>query len=542
MSNITKGLTEAFGRYDRRDAYQRDYDSSVAGMGKRQSQAYQADGGANDEGWDEPQRDYTPKPVAKKGFYFYKVPADQDAKAQEVGLFRTKSGKWYSPFQNTRADMFFGPGKYWEPKTNESQLSELSNDTLASYKKKAGDDAIQADKRGDYARGDKRMSGIIKATKKEFDNDAKGVAEGSLNEFAPDGFNGGDDGEGFSPEIAKMAQDDGFTKGVSLADGATLERAMAINYWHSQHGGMYKQYFAQGFKEGRLNKIKHDNKQYNLNLKLMKDGSIRHGEQGVAEGSTEQVYKVLAVDKSNALSKQVKLKVKASSLDEVFERLAINDWYPLEINGVEVINGKRLKQDVAEGAAFDKWADDRAASQLYKLKPATEWTVSYDYGPHMSKTVTVKAGSEEEARDKVEKAAEKKGMSIMINSVEQGVAEGIMNTIANKVMGAAPEQPKYQVGQRVKYETSPHQPDWKDGGRGVGVITAYKNGHYMINDNPVNHFEIKGVVDQDVAEEKQRLDPSCWKGYKKQGTKMKGDTRVNNCVPVKESAIMKGLK
>jgi hypothetical protein len=177
MSNITKGLTEAFGRYDRRDAYQRDYDSSVAGMGKRQSQAYQADGGANDEGWDEPQRDYTPKPVAKKGFYFYKVPADQDAKAQEVGLFRTKSGKWYSPFQNTRADMFFGPGKYWEPKTNESQLSELSNKTLASYKKKAGADAIQADKRGDYARGDKRMSGIVKATKKEFDNDAKGIEE-----------------------------------------------------------------------------------------------------------------------------------------------------------------------------------------------------------------------------------------------------------------------------------------------------------------------------------------------------------------------------
>jgi hypothetical protein len=29
---------------------------------------------------------------------------------------------------------------------------------------------------------------------------------------------------------------------------------------------------------------------------------------------------------------------------------------------------------------------------------------------------------------------------------------------------------------------------------------------------------------------KQRLDKSCWKGYRKQGTKMKGDTRVNNCV------------
>ena len=46
--------------------------------------------------------------------------------------------------------------------------------------------------------------------------------------------------EEFSPEIAKMAHDDGHVKGVSLADGATLKRATAINHWHNQHGGMYK--------------------------------------------------------------------------------------------------------------------------------------------------------------------------------------------------------------------------------------------------------------------------------------------------------------
>jgi hypothetical protein len=33
-----------------------------------------------------------------------------------------------------------------------------------------------------------------------------------------------------------------------------------------------------------------------------------------------------------------------------------------------------------------------------------------------------------------------------------------------------------------------------------------------------------------VAEEKTRLDPKCWDGYKKAGTKMKGGVRVNNCV------------
>jgi hypothetical protein len=37
-----------------------------------------------------------------------------------------------------------------------------------------------------------------------------------------------------------------------------------------------------------------------------------------------------------------------------------------------------------------------------------------------------------------------------------------------------------------------------------------------------------------VDEEKQRLDPHCWKGYRKAGTKMKGGKRVNNCVPVGE--------
>ena len=47
---------------------------------------------------------------------------------------------------------------------------------------------------------------------------------------------------------------------------------------------------------------------------------------------------------------------------------------------------------------------------------------------------------------------------------------------------------------------------------------------------------------QELIEAKQRLDPKCWKGYKKQGTKMKGDTRVNNCVPESaEQGVAEGL-
>jgi hypothetical protein len=35
----------------------------------------------------------------------------------------------------------------------------------------------------------------------------------------------------------------------------------------------------------------------------------------------------------------------------------------------------------------------------------------------------------------------------------------------------------------------------------------------------------------------QRLDPKCWKGYKKQGTKVKDGVRVNNCVKVNEELL-----
>lgn len=44
----------------------------------------------------------------------------------------------------------------------------------------------------------------------------------------------------------------------------------------------------------------------------------------------------------------------------------------------------------------------------------------------------------------------------------------------------------------------------------------------------------------ELEEEKQRLDPKCWDGYKKQGTKIKGGVRVNNCVPESAEGVAEG--
>jgi hypothetical protein len=56
-------------------------------------------------------------------------------------------------------------------------VNELSTNKLAQYKTAAAKDAKAADQAGDFKRGDKRLSGIVKATKKQFDNDAKKVDE-----------------------------------------------------------------------------------------------------------------------------------------------------------------------------------------------------------------------------------------------------------------------------------------------------------------------------------------------------------------------------
>ena len=56
-------------------------------------------------------------------------------------------------------------------------LEELSTNQLARYKTAAAKDAQEADKEGDFKRGDKRFHGMVQATKKQFDNDAKKVDE-----------------------------------------------------------------------------------------------------------------------------------------------------------------------------------------------------------------------------------------------------------------------------------------------------------------------------------------------------------------------------
>ncbi|NDG30355.1 hypothetical protein EB118_09820 [bacterium] len=58
-----------------------------------------------------------PRREKPKGMYFYTVPPMDLFKAKSLGLRQSRSGKWYSTRPNPQADKEFGPGKYWEPKS-----------------------------------------------------------------------------------------------------------------------------------------------------------------------------------------------------------------------------------------------------------------------------------------------------------------------------------------------------------------------------------------------------------------------------------------
>lgn len=60
---------------------------------------------------------------------------------------------------------------------DEAPVNELSTEKLAQYKTAAAKDAKKADQAGDFKRGDKRFHGMVQATKKQFDKDAKKVDE-----------------------------------------------------------------------------------------------------------------------------------------------------------------------------------------------------------------------------------------------------------------------------------------------------------------------------------------------------------------------------
>ena len=114
-----------------------------------------------------------------------------------------------------------------------------------------------------------------------------------------------------------------------------------------------------------------------------------------------------------------------NNMMEVKQRLDAKCWKGKHKEGTKIKGGIRVNncvpnEGVSEGARE-------------QVDPSTVWEVSFDYGPHQSDKVKVRASSQEEAEQKGMRAAKKLGHRFpQLNwamPVEQGVAEGVAETL-----------------------------------------------------------------------------------------------------------------
>ena len=324
-------------------------------------------------------------------------------------------------------------------------LVELSNEKLGQYKKAAGADASAADKAGNYERGDKRFKGIVKATVKQGDNDAKkqqGTAEGK---------------EQFNYELAQK----GF-------------------HFEQEIGGVtYKVYN----KKGGSNNIKIDA----LDQKNQVIGHVSFSSHQYKDG----------------------LESLSTSVEPAWrgKGIATNMYAVMRMLGVNIHPASTQSDDGK--AMWSKWNKQGDAQHIKSMNPKM-------------------AEGDSGAKYKVRSIGKDKNGDYYVSpntgkKVYKKANVGDHETPSGEVKPKVAEAESNAMAQTTKRLTDP-----KDGATAKLRAAGDKRRE--------EHLKGRDIAKRDdqQKEEKQRLDPKCWTGYKKQGTKMKGGVRVNNCVPVSE--------
>ena len=396
-------------------------------------------------------------------------------------------------------------------------LKEISNEKLAQYKTAAALDAGKADSEGDYKRGDKRFSGIVKATKKQFANDTKTVKE-DIN------------------VVYKKAK-----SLLTQLDENTQQRV--INALTKSVDDEEQKPFKYGYP--RVN-----------NPKIL---GTQNRAKSIYHPPTKPSVKKLDKPLPENLGNELKSK-SLEALQQVKQQLEQQRMADLEQWE------KDFKQNtVSKFTAREPNLNQRATSTPMVAMPGEKHS---DLKTRLSQLN--KAIEKQGILDKMVQRLDKKGL--MTPNIEAGVDTSMLardgardNYVElNKKLDKALEYVKNRLLTNKAAYAKPKAIDEDDGAPTRMRMNDYYEQADAIQeklkqaikigdkarieelnkqrDELDAHVKKHGMMPEAVDEEKQRLDPKCWKGYKKQGTKMKGGTRVNNCVPVSESSILTGLK
>ena len=520
----------------------------------------------------------------------------------------------------------------------ESQLDEISNEKLSQYKTAAAADAGKADKEGDYKRGDKRFSGIVKATKKQFANDTKksGISQG----ISEDKFNSKQDVINHFVKNGKSAAAGAaaWERGWRGSSNKPIELKKPPQ--RSYHDELDDKRYSSNTFENLGDQLKSNSLEALVKAKLaieqqreadieawrqdFEKNTVQKAQQGlnreleptpVAQpGEKHSVLKARLAQLNNAIQKQelldklvdrldrrgiltpamqndadTRMHVKYGSkdnyqslnkkLDNAIQILQ-NRLNIRKISGLKEVHDERDEydnprqgKDYGKGNLFvdpgstefpkekHRSDPDVEVGRPKNLKGVSKGLPADAFGRTTGKipagkrgTVHSKMGNTDEVDEDMSRRGFLKGMGAAAVAGAAGSAMGQ----SQRPMAGLPNVDKVDKQKMTITLDGQEYPlvilsptDLRPrGGQQVHITCAELGERCLGRYDAILAFNRVFVLPgtkpierpKEVDEEKQRLDPKCWDGYKKQGTKMKGDTRVNNCVPVKESSILEGIK
>ena len=405
-----------------------------------------------------------------------------------------------------------------------------------------------------------------------------------LDEFAP---GNGDNSDNFDPELAAMAKQEGVVKGYSLVDHATVEQALQIPHcqWGDMYDGQYKQYFVNGFINGRKAKLEQARKD-GVELSLQKDGSLSRVQQGVAEGwidddAAEPLAKYFADLYYGDFSVTMKIKLAAhiyqsiqngelsieqlkAEIDMLEKEKGIKEQGVAEGNVEKTTTGLKHTRDYeypTKGREFNKDLDRLNKTQTGILDKAlgVEWTptnkrkeitgdqtgVAENFEPGETKRV-LKSGGKPAGEIGLDPEASPGNGAYYIKHYASGKDLGGYDTYQEALEELRYIDKQYQHANRPADTRSKHQKmmdnpayaeGYRDGKRGVtgknvadifGPMSDVYHQGYKAGKQGVT----EGLTEIKKGQKDSNGYTKCWPGKHAEGTKKgKNGGQVRNCVP-----------
>jgi len=197
--------------------------------------------------------------------------------------------------------------------------------------------------------------------------------------------------------------------------------------------------------------------------------------------------------------------------------------------------------------------DSHLIFEAYRNRPVNE-NMPYPTFARLSKHASPKSSKEKSAnefRQQMPDSKEEYSAKDYVNDMEakgEGEESACIEDIAAK-HGVSVDEIQHQLEMGIKVETE-HTDDFAIASK-IATDHLNEDPHYytklakMEAENEegdlMKHMKDRGMIDPKASEdtgkygrtreeEESRIDPKCWKGYHKAGTKLKSGVRVNNCV------------